>query len=80
MSKMMPGNSATDRHGLRGWLIGLLIDCHGLRVSEACDLRWDHLDFVKHTIVVRRHLPTGTWQLSRDRDRDTQQDSPVLPR
>lgn len=22
--------------------------------------------------MVRRHLPTETWQLSRDRDRDTQ--------
>jgi site-specific recombinase XerD len=27
---------------------------HGLRVSEACDLRWDDLDFTKRTIEVRR--------------------------
>ena len=33
-----------NRHGHRDWLIGLLIYRHGLRVSEACDLRWDDLD------------------------------------
>ncbi|MFY9835404.1 MAG: tyrosine-type recombinase/integrase [Xanthobacteraceae bacterium] len=27
---------------------------HGLRVSEACDLRWDDLDLAKRTIIVRR--------------------------
>ena len=32
------------RHGQRDWLIGLLIYRHGLRVSEACDLRWDDVD------------------------------------
>ena len=42
------------RHGLWDWLIGLLIYRHGLRVSEACDLRWDDLDLPKRTIAVRR--------------------------
>jgi integrase len=32
------------RHGQRDWLIGLLIYRHGLRVSEACDLRWDDIE------------------------------------
>jgi site-specific recombinase XerD len=43
-----------NRHGNRDRLIGLLIYRHGLRVSEACDLRWDDLDFTKRTIEVRR--------------------------
>ena len=44
----------TNRHGDRDWLIGLLIYRHGLRVSEACDLRWDDIDFAKRTIIIRR--------------------------
>src|SRR4249919_2557978 len=43
-----------NRHGNRDWLIGLMIYRHGLRVSEACDLRWDDLDLPKRTISVRR--------------------------
>jgi type 1 fimbriae regulatory protein FimB/type 1 fimbriae regulatory protein FimE len=27
---------------------------HGLRVSEACELRWDDLDLAARTVVVRR--------------------------
>jgi type 1 fimbriae regulatory protein FimB/type 1 fimbriae regulatory protein FimE len=43
-----------NRHGHRDWLIGLMIFRHGLRVSEACDLRWDDLDLPKRQIMVRR--------------------------
>ena len=43
-----------NRHGLRDWLAGLVIYRHGLRVSEACDMRWDDLDLPKRTIAVRR--------------------------
>src|SRR6202021_344858 len=43
-----------NRCGQRDWLIGLLIYRHGLRVSEACDLRWDDIDLPKRTIIVRR--------------------------
>jgi site-specific recombinase XerD len=43
-----------NRHGHRDWLIGLMIYRHGLRVSEACDLRWDDLDLAARTIIVRR--------------------------
>ena len=43
-----------NRHGQRDRLIGLLIYRHGLRVSEACDLRWDDIDLAKRTVIVRR--------------------------
>jgi type 1 fimbriae regulatory protein FimB/type 1 fimbriae regulatory protein FimE len=43
-----------NRHGHRDWLIGLLIYRHGLRVSEACDLRWDDINLARRTIIVRR--------------------------
>ncbi len=43
-----------NRHGHRDWLIALMIYRHGLRVSEACDLRWDDIDLTKRTVIVRR--------------------------
>ena len=43
-----------NRHGHRDWLIGLMIYRHRLRVSEACDLRWDDIDLTARTIVIRR--------------------------
>ncbi len=43
-----------NRHGYRDWLIGLITYRHGLRASEACDLRWDDIDLPKRTIGIRR--------------------------
>ena len=43
-----------NRHGHRDWLVGLIIYRHGLRVSEACDLRWDDIDLQKRIVIVRR--------------------------
>jgi integrase len=43
-----------NRHGHRDCLIGLLTYRHGLRVSEACDLRWDDIDLRSGTVVIRR--------------------------
>jgi type 1 fimbriae regulatory protein FimB/type 1 fimbriae regulatory protein FimE len=43
-----------NRHGHRDYMIALLIYRHGLRVSEACDLRWDDIDLTKRHIIVRR--------------------------
>ncbi len=43
-----------NRYGHRDWLIGLMIYRHGLRVSEACDLRWDDVDLARRTIIIRR--------------------------
>lgn len=42
-----------NRHGHRDWLIALLIFRHGLRMSEACDLRRDDLDLPKRATAVR---------------------------
>ncbi len=53
MNKLLPALKR-NRHGHRDWLIGLLIYRHGLRVSEACDLRWDDITLAKRTISVRR--------------------------
>ena len=53
MAKLLTALKA-NRHGNRDWLLGLVIYRHGLRVSEACDLRWDDLDLPKRTIAVRR--------------------------
>jgi len=57
-----------NRHGHRDWLIGLLVYRHGLRVSEACDLRWDDLDLTKRTVIVRRlkGSPDSSHYLERD--------------
>ena len=53
MNKLLAALKA-NRHGQRDWLIGLLIYRHGLRVSEACDLRWDDINLTKRTVQVRR--------------------------
>jgi type 1 fimbriae regulatory protein FimB/type 1 fimbriae regulatory protein FimE len=53
MAKLLDALSR-NRHGQRDRLIGLLIYRHGLRVSEACNLRWDDVDFTKRTVDVRR--------------------------
>jgi type 1 fimbriae regulatory protein FimB/type 1 fimbriae regulatory protein FimE len=53
MAKLLKALKA-NRYGDRDHLIGLLIYRHGLRVSEACDLRWDDIDLGKRTIIVRR--------------------------
>jgi site-specific recombinase XerD len=53
MTKLLAALKA-NRYGQRDWLIGLLIYRHGLRVSEACDLRWDDIDLTKRTIIIRR--------------------------
>ena len=47
-----------DRQSQSTWAARLadrpLIYRHGLRVCEACDLRWDDIDLPKRTIIVRR--------------------------
>ena len=52
--KALLASLRANRHGQRDWLIGLMIYRHGLRVSEACDLRWDDIDLATRTIRIRR--------------------------
>jgi hypothetical protein len=54
-----------NRHGHRDWLVGLLIYRHGLRVSEACDLRWDDIDLPKRTITHERGQPFSRMGIAR---------------
>jgi type 1 fimbriae regulatory protein FimB len=49
-----------------------LVYRHGLRASEACDLRWDHLNLDEGTITVRRRKmgKDSTHSMDRDELRD----------
>jgi len=46
--------SSKSRHGRRDATLMLLMARHGLRVTEAVDLRWDQIDFSKGHLHVRR--------------------------
>ena len=67
-----------NRHGARDWLIGLMIYRHGLRVSEACDLRWDDIDFAKRQGQIRRLK--GSLDSTHYLERDELQGLKRLPR
>jgi integrase len=47
------------RYGRRDATLMLIVARHGLRVTEAVDLRWDQIDFSKGHLHVRR-LKGGT--------------------
>ena len=42
------------RYGQRDGTLVLIMARHGLRVTEAVDLRWDQVDFAKGHLHVRR--------------------------
>jgi Phage integrase family len=48
-----------NRHGHRDTTMILLAFRHGLRVAEACDLRWDQVDF-KGAVLHERRVKNGT--------------------
>jgi integrase len=48
-----------NRHGHRDATMILLAFRHGLRAAEACDLRWDQVDFNAAVLHVRR-IKNGT--------------------
>ena len=43
-----------SRYGQRDSTLILIVSRHGLRVTEAVDLRWDQVDFAKAHLHVRR--------------------------
>ena len=43
-----------NRYGHRDATLILIASRHGLRASEAVDLRWDQVDFVRAVLHVRR--------------------------
>ena len=49
----------TGRYGQRDGTLIMIIERHGLRVSEAVALRWDAIDFKAGTIAITR-LKKGT--------------------
>jgi integrase len=57
-----------NRWGHRDATMILVAFRHGLRASEACDLRWDQVDFDAATLAVRRakHGSPSTHPLSGD--------------
>jgi integrase len=44
----------SNRYGQRDSLMILLTYRHGLRAAEACDLRWEQIDWKNHNLHVRR--------------------------
>jgi integrase len=60
------------RYPERDKVLVRLVYRHGLRASEACDLRWDHLNLDDGTIIVRRKKmgKDSTHTMDRDELRD----------
>src|ERR1700746_4167018 len=53
LEKLMKA-ARNGRYGRRDATLILLMARHGLRVTEAIDLRWDQIDFAKGHLHVRR--------------------------
>jgi integrase len=60
------------RYPERDRVLVRLVYRHGLRASEACDLKWDHLNLDEGTILVRRKKmgKDSTHSMDRDELRD----------
>ena len=54
MKKLKEAARNNGRNGFRDWLLISLMYAHGLRVTEACDLRWDQVDFDHAKLHVNR--------------------------
>src|SRR5213595_1150276 len=57
------------RYGRRDATLMLIMARHGLRVTEAVDLRWDQVDFAKGHLHVKRkcpHVCLSMWRQKHD--------------
>ena len=54
MEHLLAAAKQSGRNSFRNYLLCLLIYRHGLRVSEAADLRWSDVNFEGGTMLVRR--------------------------
>lgn len=54
---LMKAAGNTGRHRHRDQMLILMLFRHGLRVSEAVDLRWDQVDFKAGSIHINRLQP-----------------------
>jgi type 1 fimbriae regulatory protein FimE len=54
IDRMRKAARGIGRHGTRDEALILVSYRHGLRVSEACALRWDHIDFDRALVQVHR--------------------------
>lgn len=54
MKKLKEAARNNGRNGFRDWLLVSVMYAHALRVTEACDLRWDQVDFERAKLHVNR--------------------------
>ena len=71
-NRLIAAAGKRGRYPERDRVLVRLVYRHGLRASEACDLRWDHLNLDEGTITVRRRKmgKDSTRTMDRDELRD----------
>jgi type 1 fimbriae regulatory protein FimB/type 1 fimbriae regulatory protein FimE len=71
-NRLIAAAGKRGRYPERDRVLVRLVYRHGLRASEACDLRWDHLNLDEGTITVRRRKmgKDSTHTMDRDELRD----------
>jgi integrase len=76
-NRLIAAAGKRGRYPERDRVLVRLVYRHGLRASEACDLRWEHLNLDEGTITVRRRKmgKDSTHTMDRDELRDLRADS-----